>query len=132
MSVKSVSHAVLEVLLPIKFSFQFAVDQPCMFMVDNAQFIDEASWDFLEDLSANSHAVLVLSLRPFSSSNPPCEAAIKLIGHKTTKKIKLGEWICSSNCIANKTPTYPSSFGYFNWVYVCLILHLINNFLLFP
>ncbi|XP_078349307.1 adenylate cyclase type 10-like isoform X2 [Oculina patagonica] len=69
---------------------QFAVNRPCLFTVDNAQFIDQESWDFLEDLSADSHAILVLSLRPFSSSNPPCEAAIRLIGHETTKKIKLG------------------------------------------
>lgn len=61
--------------------------------MDNAQFIDQESWDFIEDLSADSHAILVLSLRPFSSSNPPCEAAIRLIGHETTKKVKLGKFI---------------------------------------
>lgn len=61
--------------------------------MDNAQFIDQESWDFIEDLSADSHAILVLSLRPFSSSNPPCEAAIRLIGHESTKKVKLGKFI---------------------------------------
>ena len=90
MSVKLILHAVLEVPLLMEFFFQFAVSQPCLFTVDNAQFIDEASWDFLEDLSADSHAILVLSLRPFSSSNPPCKAAIRLIGHEKTRKIKLG------------------------------------------
>ena len=65
--------------------------------MDNAQFIDEESWDFLEDLSADSHAILVLSLRPFSSSNPPCKAAIRLIEHEMTKKIKLGELIISDS-----------------------------------
>lgn len=90
MFVKLILHAVLEVPLPMEFYFQFAVSQPCLFAVDNAQFIDEASWDFLEDLSADSHAILVLSLRPFSSSNPPCETAIRLIKHEMTKKIKLG------------------------------------------
>ena len=74
------------------FVFQFAVSQPCLFAVDNAQFIDPESWDFLEDLSKDSHAILVLALRPFSSSNPPCETAERLIGHNTTKRIKLG-WI---------------------------------------
>lgn len=69
------------------------MSQPCLFTVDNAQFIDQESWDFIEDLSADSHAILVLSLRPFSSSNPPCEAAIRLIGHETTKKVKLGKFI---------------------------------------
>ncbi|XP_067031685.1 LOW QUALITY PROTEIN: adenylate cyclase type 10-like [Acropora muricata] len=69
---------------------QFAVSQPCLFAVDNAQFIDPESWDFLEDLSKDSHAILVLALRPFSSSNPPCETANRLIGHNTTKRIKLG------------------------------------------
>ena len=70
--------------------------------MDNAQFIDQESWDFLEDLSADSHAILVLSLRPFSSSNPPCKAAIRLIGHETTKKIKLGQFICQydDTCVA--------------------------------
>ena len=58
--------------------------------MDNAQFIDQESWDFIEDLSADSHAILVLCVRPFSSSNPPCEAAIRLIGHEATKKVKLG------------------------------------------
>ena len=71
--------------------FQFAIKQPCLFAVDNAQFIDQESWDFLEDLSKDSHAILVLALRPFSSSNPPCEAAIRLIGHEVTKRIKLGQ-----------------------------------------
>ena len=89
-SVKLILRAVLEVSLPMEFFFQFAVSQPCLFAVDNAQFIDEESWDFLEDLSADSHAILVLSLRLFSSSNPPCETAIRLIGHESTDKIKLG------------------------------------------
>lgn len=68
------------------------MSQPCLFTVDNAQFIDQESWDFIEDLSADSHAILVLSLRPFSSSNPPCEATIRLTGHETTKKVKLGKF----------------------------------------
>lgn len=77
-------------ILVFSFLFQFAVSQPCLFTVDNAQFIDQESWDFLEDLSKDSHAILVLALRPFSSSNPPCEAATRLIGHEMTKKVKLG------------------------------------------
>ena len=74
------------------FFSQFAVSQPCLFTVDNAQFIDPESWDFLEDLSKDSHAILVLALRPFSSSNPPCETASRLIASESTKKIKLGQW----------------------------------------
>ncbi|XP_048586687.1 adenylate cyclase type 10-like isoform X2 [Nematostella vectensis] len=68
---------------------QIAVEQPCLFAVDNGQFIDHESWEFLEDLQQDSHAVVLLALRPFSSANPPCEAAVRMINHQKTKKFQL-------------------------------------------
>jgi hypothetical protein len=71
-----------------------------LFAVDNAQFIDHESWDFLEDLQRDSHAVLILALRPFSASNPPCKSAVRMINDRQSKKFKLGKLLIKEGNIS--------------------------------
>eukprot|EP00794_Sanderia_malayensis_P020042 gene20042-22009_t len=64
--------------------------RPNIFIIDNAQFVDPESWEFFSDFLWESHTVLTLAMRSFSSSNPaPCEEAIKLLQNEKTRRFIL-------------------------------------------
>lgn len=69
---------------------QFAKDHCIVFTVDDAHFIDQYSWEFLNDLVEDSSTVCLLAIRPPSGDvAPPCPAAKKLISSRSTMHIKL-------------------------------------------
>ena len=63
---------------------QVALAQPCVFFVDNAQWVDAESWTFLYDVSCDGSALLVLAMRPFAQSVIAPVAAEKIIHHPHT------------------------------------------------
>ena len=58
--------------------------------MENGHFIDNESWDFLEDLVSDSHAVLVMTIKPLNTVTNFPESAKRLISDSETVKIVLG------------------------------------------
>ncbi len=64
--------------------------EPCIFAVENGHFIDNESWNFLEDLVSDSHAVLVMTIKPLNTVTNFPESAKRLIADTQTVKMTLG------------------------------------------
>ncbi|XP_071834307.1 adenylate cyclase type 10-like isoform X1 [Apostichopus japonicus] len=76
--------------LLVQVVHKFAKDHCIVFTVDDAHFIDQYSWEFLNDLVEDSSTVCLLAIRPPSGDvAPPCPAAKKLISSRSTMHIKL-------------------------------------------
>jgi hypothetical protein len=58
--------------------------------VENGHFIDNESWNFLEDLVSDSHAILVMAIKPLNTVTNLPESAKRLIADTQTVKITLG------------------------------------------
>lgn len=71
------------------FILQVVVKEPCVFAVENAHFIDHQSWNFLEDLVRDSHAVLVMTMKPLNKETLP-DSAKRLVEDIKTVKVTLG------------------------------------------
>ncbi|XP_077990637.1 adenylate cyclase type 10-like [Glandiceps talaboti] len=68
---------------------QFTLDKCVIFTVDDAHFIDRESWEFITDLSKDSSAVCLLSMRPFPPNRTSCPAAARVLFCPNTLHIKL-------------------------------------------
>lgn len=66
------------------------LEEPCVFAVENGHFIDNESWSFLEDLVSDSHAVLVMTIKPLNTLSKFPESAKRLIAGSQTVKMTLG------------------------------------------
>jgi adenylate cyclase 10 len=66
-----------------------ALTKPCVFFVDDAQWIDVESWAFLYDLASDGSALLVLGMRPFSRSVKVPAEAEQILCHPHTVHMKL-------------------------------------------
>lgn len=58
--------------------------------MENGHFIDNESWDFLEDLVSDSHAVLVMTIKPLNTVTNFPESAKRLTADSQTVKMTLG------------------------------------------
>nr|KAF6412629.1 adenylate cyclase 10 [Molossus molossus] len=59
-----------------------------IFIIDEGQFVDSASWAFLEKLIRTVPVFLIMSLSPFVET--PCEAANSIIKNRNTTYVTLG------------------------------------------
>lgn len=59
-----------------------------IFIIDESQFIDSASWAFLEKLIQTIPIFIIMSLSPFTE--PPCAAASAIIKNRNTTYVTLG------------------------------------------
>ena len=59
--------------------------------MENGHFIDNESWDFLEDLVSDSHAVLVMTIKPLNTVTNFPESAKRLTADSQTVKMTLGK-----------------------------------------
>jgi len=50
--------------------------------LDDAQNLDNASWDFISILSKHYRTFCVVAMRPFAPDKPPCKAA-KQVGRES-------------------------------------------------
>ena len=73
--------------------------EPCVFAVENGHFIDNESWNFLEDLVSDSHAVLVMTIKPLNTITNFPESAKRLISDSQTIKMTLGIDTLASSCV---------------------------------
>ena len=73
--------------------FQVVLREPCIFAVENAHYIDCQSWDFLEDLVRDSHAVLVMTMKTLNVATSLPESGQRLIADTNTIKINLGKYL---------------------------------------
>ncbi|XP_061440500.1 adenylate cyclase type 10 isoform X2 [Rhineura floridana] len=63
-----------------------------IFVIDEAQFIDPASWDFLENLLNNLGLFVVMSLSPVNRKGRlPCSTAARVMSSQATTYIQLRE-----------------------------------------
>ncbi|XP_033006969.1 adenylate cyclase type 10 [Lacerta agilis] len=63
-----------------------------IFVIDEAQFMDPASWDFLENLLSNIGIFVVMSLSPTTRKGRlPCAAAARLMSSEDTTYVQLRE-----------------------------------------
>lgn len=67
--------------------------EPCVFAVENGHYIDNESWNFLEDLVSDSHAVLVVTLKPLNTISNFPKSAKRLISGDQTVKVSLGMFV---------------------------------------
>ncbi|XP_067117035.1 adenylate cyclase type 10-like [Osmerus mordax] len=54
----------------IKLLCQFAEQQPCVFVLDEAHYVDCASWSLLLQLQLQAHVLLFMSMLPSSQARP--------------------------------------------------------------
>lgn len=59
-----------------------------IFIIDEGQFVDSASWAFLERLIRTVPVFIIMSLSPFIET--PCEAASSIIKNRNTTYVTLG------------------------------------------
>nr|XP_020830303.1 adenylate cyclase type 10 isoform X7 [Phascolarctos cinereus] len=64
-------------------------DEKLIFIIDEAQYIDITSWEFLEKLIQKLNVFLIMSLSPFT--NTPCQSAIAIMKNRNTTYIIIGE-----------------------------------------
>ncbi|XP_071485807.1 adenylate cyclase type 10-like [Diadema antillarum] len=83
--------------LLVKIVNQSTSEQCVIFAIDDAHFIDNDSWHFLAHLAANSSAVLLLTMRPFSDIQP-CQTAMGVLSNRNCYHIKLGP--LAKDCMA--------------------------------
>lgn len=63
-------------------------EERIIFIIDEAQFVDGASWAFIEKLTRSMPIFIVMSLSPFT--DPPCAAASTILKNRNTTYITLG------------------------------------------
>ncbi|XP_060089030.1 adenylate cyclase type 10-like [Heteronotia binoei] len=84
-------HAEMEIILG-KILFKASEKETIIFVIDEAQFIDSASWEFLDKLVLNVPIFMVLSLSPFDQRRQPlCSAAARILGSPANTYIRLKE-----------------------------------------
>ncbi|XP_072504824.1 adenylate cyclase type 10 isoform X3 [Notamacropus eugenii] len=64
-------------------------DEKFIFIIDEAQYIDTTSWDFLEKLIQKLNVFLIMSLSPFIDA--PCKSASAIMKNRNTTYIIIGE-----------------------------------------
>uniref|UniRef100_A0A4X2JZ02 Adenylate cyclase type 10 n=1 Tax=Vombatus ursinus TaxID=29139 RepID=A0A4X2JZ02_VOMUR len=64
-------------------------EEKLIFIIDEAQYIDITSWEFLEKLIQKLNVFLIMSLSPFA--NTPCQSAIAIMKNRNTTYIIIGE-----------------------------------------
>ncbi|XP_054826105.1 adenylate cyclase type 10-like [Eublepharis macularius] len=76
----------------IKILQKAAEKEILIFVIDEAHFIDSASWGFLEKLLRTIPIFVVMSLSPFKHQGlVPCSAAARILGCRANSYIKLRE-----------------------------------------
>ncbi|XP_055480586.1 adenylate cyclase type 10 [Psammomys obesus] len=72
----------------MKILEQTVREERIIFIIDEAQFVDGASWAFIEKLTRSMPIFIVMSLSPFT--DPPCAAASAILKNRNTTYITLG------------------------------------------
>lgn len=67
---------------------QTAIQERVIFIIDEGQFVDPASWAFLEKLIKRLPIFIIMSLSPFLDM--PCPSASTIIKNRNTTYIILG------------------------------------------
>jgi len=76
----------------IFFYVKMTRKQPCIFAIDNARYVDEKSWLFLEELSKAVTIIFVFSIRTVSSvASNLCKTAMNVLKQKNTITMSLGK-----------------------------------------
>lgn len=66
-------------------------EQPCIFAIDNARYVDEKSWSFLAELSQAVKIILIFSIRTVNSiASNLCKTAIEMLKQKDAINMSLG------------------------------------------
>ena len=63
-------------------------EERIIFIIDEGQFIDSASWTFMEKLIRSVPIFIIMSLSPFV--NIPCAAASAIMKNRNTTYVTLG------------------------------------------
>lgn len=72
--------------------FQVAEKEVLIFVIDEAQFIDSVSWDFLDNLIKNFSIFIVMSLSPLTRKGRQlCSSAARIMQSPSTTYIPLKE-----------------------------------------
>uniref|UniRef100_A0A8C2P1K9 Adenylate cyclase type 10 n=1 Tax=Capra hircus TaxID=9925 RepID=A0A8C2P1K9_CAPHI len=72
----------------MKILEQTVKEERIIFIIDEGQFIDSASWTFMEKLIRSVPIFIVMSLSPFA--NTPCAAASAIMKNRNTTYVTLG------------------------------------------
>ncbi|XP_051003725.1 adenylate cyclase type 10 [Acomys russatus] len=72
----------------MKILEQTVREERIIFIIDEAQFVDGASWAFIERLTHSMPIFIVMSLTPFT--NIPCAAASAIMRNRNTTYVMLG------------------------------------------
>ncbi|XP_077188740.1 adenylate cyclase type 10-like isoform X2 [Paroedura picta] len=82
-------NAELETVL-VQILRKSAEKEIIIFVIDDAQFIDSTSWDFLDKLMVHVPILLVLSLSPFDQiKHPLCSTASRILGTMASTYVRL-------------------------------------------
>lgn len=69
------------------YFFQTVREERIIFIIDEAQFVDSASWAFMEKLIHTVPIFIIMALSPFEN---PCSAADALMKNRNTTYVTLG------------------------------------------
>lgn len=69
---------------------QMAEEEPCLYVIDQAHFVDGSSLRFLEELCEAAHVLFFLSVLPFSSQSELNPELLHLLQSPRTTYHKLG------------------------------------------
>lgn len=74
------------------FLFQAVKKDLLIFVIDEAQFIDSASWEYLENLLSKVPIFMIMALSPFHyRARQPCPSAVNIIKSPQTTYVQLRE-----------------------------------------
>ncbi|MGH0135884.1 UNVERIFIED_CONTAM: hypothetical protein FKN15_059675 [Acipenser sinensis] len=63
--------------------------EACLFVFDQAHYIDFSSWELIIELCEKTSAFMIMALRPFNLQNPPFPPAAKVMRNPNTLYVKL-------------------------------------------
>ncbi|KAK6483081.1 adenylate cyclase type 10-like [Huso huso] len=63
--------------------------EACLFVFDQAHYIDFSSWELIVELCEKTSAFMIMALRPFNLQNPPFPSAAKVMRNPNTLYVKL-------------------------------------------
>ena len=69
-------------------------EERIIFIIDEGQFIDSASWTFMEKLIRSVPIFIIMSLSPFV--NTPCAAASAIMKNRNTTYVTLGPYVLAA------------------------------------
>ncbi|XP_063060987.1 adenylate cyclase type 10-like [Engraulis encrasicolus] len=73
----------------LKLFCDFARDEPCIYVIDQADFVDHSSWAFLLEMLAQAHVMLFLSVLPYASQRDRTPELLALLKAPRTVFLKL-------------------------------------------